>query len=505
MKYQIWIESAALFLFGLGWFALFQPWGFFPDPDAFYHAKMVELISMQGPVQQFPWLDLTTLGAHFADQHFLFHIFLIPFVRLFGMLLGTQIASVIFAAAFLVILYGCLRALRVRFSAAWTILLAVSSALMTRLLLAKASPLAIAWFVLGLTALALRRRALAFITGVGFALSHGGWIILLACQALYVCGETVYVKIVDGMTWKKFFVSSGIRIFFWTAAGVLAGMLIHPNARALIGTLWVQIVKIGIGTPFERVFLGTEWLPVTPGEFISGIAFLLIAGLFVVLGLIVAPRKPLHTAFARRATAFAFPVAATLALTLKSRRGVEYLLPALTLWIAQLFMLLDHASFFAFLKQRRRTLVVVGALMILLVIHDAQGTYDALHHSNRSFDEFAGIARVLRREAHPGDRVFHAVWDQFPQLFVADDRLRYVAGLDPTFLLEARPELSDLYRDFTMGAVTSSAHEVIRDRFGASFVFAERGRTPAFEETLVKDPGFVRLYEDEKTILYRVR
>src|SRR5574337_558546 len=122
---------------------------------------MASLIASQGPLHQFPWLDLTTLGQHFADQHFLFHVLLIPFVRWFGMFPGTQLAAVFFAGLFVTVFYAVLRQLKISRAWFWTALLAASPFLILRLSLGKASPLALAWFVSGLRAMATRRRWLA--------------------------------------------------------------------------------------------------------------------------------------------------------------------------------------------------------------------------------------------------------------------------------------------------------------------------------------------------------
>ena len=100
--------------------------------------------------------------------------------------------------------------------------------------------------------------------------------------------------------------------------------------------------------------------------------------------------------------------------------------------------------------------------------------------------------------------VFHADWDEFPQLFILYDRLRYISGVDPTFLLEANPTLSDAYRDLTLGTVTSSAYTMVHDVFHSSFVFLERPDHAVFEGLLEADPRFTNIYRDDGTAAYQV-
>ncbi|QQR60463.1 hypothetical protein IPH19_03550 [Candidatus Uhrbacteria bacterium] len=85
-----WLRFPVAFFLGSAWFSLFQIWGSFPDPDAFYHAKIASLMLERGPLLSFPWLDLTVLHSGFNDQHLLFHYFLMPFVKWLGFCRGAD-------------------------------------------------------------------------------------------------------------------------------------------------------------------------------------------------------------------------------------------------------------------------------------------------------------------------------------------------------------------------------------------------------------------------------
>jgi hypothetical protein len=459
-----------VFLLAAAWFAFFQPWGAFADPDAFYHAKIASLMLAQGPLQAFPWLDLTAFAQPFADHHFLFHAMLLPFVKIFGMFSGTQIAAIIFAAAFIAVFDAVLRRLAFQHAWLWTFLVATSASMIVRLSLAKASPIALIWFVLGLYAVAKRKRLLAFLIGVGFALSHGGWIILLVCQAMFAFGEMIFLRFVEARSWREALLPPSASAALCTAAGTVVGTMLHPNFPENVQFLWVQVVQIGLGTPLDRVTLGGEWFPPSVRDVLVSVGPLLVASGFILFGLLFAIRKPLDLSRAKLAIALSFPVAGLLALTFKSFRAIEYLVPALAMWLASLWTLADvslwRIEFRRAWEQTMRPLGKYGRrilsyLMVALIaemfLHDARWAWKELHDNPQPFDGVTAAMQPISREANPGDRVYHSGWDFFPPLFAADDRLRYIVGLDPTFLLASHPDLSDAYRDLSLGRATSTA------------------------------------------------
>jgi hypothetical protein len=497
---------ALVFLCSLFWFAAFQPWGGFADPDAFYHAKTSALMAAQGPLQAFPWLDLTVLNTFYADLHFLFHVVTIPFQWVFGMLWGMQVAAVVFAALFALLFFLVAK----RYGAApglATALALSSSGLIVRLSLAKASPLAIGWLVFGLWATTARRHWLVAVATFGFALTHGGWIMLVGSVFLFCLGEVLYDTMVlnKGLKhWREW----NWRSVLGATAGAAIGTLVHPNFPTNLHFLWVQVFKIGVLTP-GRVILGQEWSPVGLGELLTGIAPLLLAGLFTLyIVLFVRRQQAPSTEVGRRIIGTGLVVAAFFALTIKSRRSIEYLVPVLALWLSALWTLVDPVALRADVSAwwlKRRTLVIfLVVLLAFMVGKDWIETRQSLVSHARPFGQFAPAMRAISERAKPGERVFHADWDEFPQLFVLDDRLHYISGVDPTFLLEANPTLSDAYRDLTLGTATSSPYTMIHDVFHSSFVFLERPDHAEFERLVEADARFKNIYRDEESAAYQV-
>ena len=76
---------AGLIIFAafLSLFGYLQAFGGFADPDSYYHVKMAELIASNGIIKNFPWLPFSILQNNYVDHHFLYHVYLAPFVSLF--------------------------------------------------------------------------------------------------------------------------------------------------------------------------------------------------------------------------------------------------------------------------------------------------------------------------------------------------------------------------------------------------------------------------------------
>jgi hypothetical protein len=136
-------EYLLVYLLGFGWFALFQPWGAFNDPDGFTHGKIASLIMQRGFLQDFSWLDLTILHTYFVDQHLGLHLLQIPFIRLvWDAAGGTTLGGNVCGAGCLGF-YACARWVGSQKPWLWTLLLVTATPFVVRMSLAKSSPLAV--------------------------------------------------------------------------------------------------------------------------------------------------------------------------------------------------------------------------------------------------------------------------------------------------------------------------------------------------------------------------
>jgi hypothetical protein len=110
-------------------------------------------------------------------------------------------------------------------------------------------------------------------------------------------------------------------------------------------------------------------------------------------------------------------------------------------------------------------------------------------------------ANWMRANIPPGQIVFNTDWDDFPRLFYYDPTHYYVSGLDPSYLFEKNANLSRLYDRITLGQQEDPG-PLIRDRFGARYVFSDNDHHDFFEKARLSG-WFDIVYEDaDCTIMY---
>jgi len=509
---------AGVFCLALAYFALMLPWNGFNDPDAFYHAKVASLLWSNGPLNSFPWLDLTLAGQHYADLHFLFHVLVAPFTVIFGMFQGLRLVSVLLAATCLTAAYVVLRGVKASQPGFWTAILAVTQPFVPRLLLGKASPLVITLYLLGILVIWRRKPWLAFVIALVYAVAHGGWLLLSAASLILAFGRLVVDRDLTGMPFGR-----ALRHGLWKEVaavfvGGLTGMLVHPNFPENFIFSWTQVFVIGLGTPIGRVIMGTEWLPPEAAYLVTGYAPWIIGLVLGLVGLALAPRHPLDREKAALSLALGILTAIMFAMTIKSRRMTEFLAPTVAIWCGVIWSLVDSRHLAAeagerlekYGKRWKKALAVLLAVLALgLAGREIQGIWQSLHPVNYADAAYRGSFEAVSRLARPGDRVFQSNWDEFPILFAADDRLRYIFGLDPTFLYVASSTLSDDVKNLTWGMTSTTkeqAWELIHERLNSRFVFvSKREFHQPFLKLIESDPRYVKLKEVEDSVTFEVR
>lgn len=506
----------AVFAAATAWFALLIPWHGWNDPDAFYHATMARLIWQGGPLKSFPWLDLTLLGKYFADLHLGYHLFIAPFTALFGDLGGLRIATVVLTGLCVATFDACLAWLKIRRPLIWSILLGTSYSFVFRSLLGKATPLSLTLFLLGLAAAWKRRPWLIAVIAGLYALSYAGWIYLAGSIMLLAFGDVLYDHIIHGMGWKKTLIRSRWRECVAAWAGALIGLCLHPNFPNVFRLFWAQVVTIGLGTPYAHVILGNEWLPADPLGMFSNYAPFVILALVGLSGLLFARREPLDEDRARLLVSVGWIMAVLTALTLKSRRNTEYLAPVVALWCAILWSLVDarrlRDSFISacrsFPKWVQRALpIFIAAVFVFAVSKQVYELWNDMHPGGYTDTVYQQSMDAISQRAQPGDRVFHTSWDEFPMLFHADQRLKYISGLDPTFLYIVSPTLSDQVRDVTWDLSTSTSAEtwsLIHDELHSRFVFVSRTNHDVFLKRVQADPRYLQIASSTDSAAFEV-
>lgn len=489
------------------------------DFDGYYHIKWSRMLweGLRGGnfPPTFTWLPLTTLNPdHYVDHHLLFHVFQIPFT--FGDLRqGAKVASVIFASLAVLSCFWLLLRFRIRYPLLWLLaLLGCSAPFLFRLNMAKAPPLAIIFMVIGIWLLFKKKYwplvPLAFV----FALTYDMVVLLILAAGFWV--------VVIAWTERRF----EWRPLAWVLLGTAAGFVINPYFPQNL-YLFYEHLRIKI-TPSEfSTKVGQEWYPYNSWEFLGNSV---VACAAMVVGYIAF--DPGDRQRAQQSLFFLLFSTALMIMMARWKRIAEYWPPfavmfaafSLQPWLVgarsaftnlpndvldELQPFLDRDELAVATKEQEsralhRTLIggVVAIALATAFVFNARATIIDIGSSERH-DFYRAGAEWMRANIPPGELIFNTDWDDFPRLFYFDPTHRYVSGLDPSYLFDKDPALSKLYDRITLGEQDDPG-PLIRDRFGARFVFTDNGHDDFFDKA-TESGWFEVVYEDAQCTILRIR
>jgi len=481
------------------------------DFDGYYHVKWSRVLweGMKARTfpPAFPWLPLTTLNPKdYVDHHLLFHIFQIPFVAFSDPRLGAKIASVIFAALALLSCFWLLLKYRIRYPLVWLIaVLACAQPFLFRMNMAKAPPFAIIFLIVAIH-LFFKRKSwpllpLAFI----FTWTYDLFVLLVMATFFWV----ITIAVTEfRFEWRP---------LVYVLAGCAAGLVINPYFPHNLQLL-VEHVQIKLTTEEFPTKVGSEWYPYDSWQFLANSV---VACTAMVAGYIAF--EPFERRRAHFPLFFLLFSTALMIMTARWRRIEEYWPPFAVLFAAFAIQpwlegirsyprrlppeILEELE--PFLDQDRNSvrelIPTIAALSVALVLStilffNLRATVHDIQESEPHEFYRAG-AEWLRTNVPPGQVVFNTDWDDFPRLFYFDSSHYYVSGLDPNYLYDKDPDLSRLYDRITLGT-QDDAGPLIRDRFGARYVFSDNSHHEFFDEARASG-WFDIVYEDTQcTIMY---
>lgn len=487
------------------------------DFDGYYHIKWTqtlwESIKSKAFPPAFPWLPLTTLNSRdYVDHHLLFHIFQIPFASSSDPRLGAKIASAFFGGLAVLSCYWLLLRYRVRYGLVWLIaLLACSAPFLFRMNMAKAPPLAIVYLVIAIHLFFKKKYWPLLPLALIFTWTYDLFVLLLMATFFWV--------ITIAITEHRF----EWRPLLYVIVGCAAGMVINPyfphNFQLLAEHIQIKLTASDFNTK-----VGSEWYPYDSWEFLGNSAVACIAMLVGYIAFEPSERRRGHYPIF-----FLLLSTALMIMTARWKRIAEYWPPfailfagfSLQPWLAGFRpyltrlpaeILEELTPFFdrevprpkeeSDLRDVIRATGVVSVALVLSVFlfFNLRATMKEIGQSE-PHDHYRAGAEWLRTHVPPGQIVFNTDWDDFPRLFYYDPTHNYVTGLDPSYLFDKDPNLSQLYDRITLGREEDPG-PLIRDRFGARYVFTDNEHHD-FSDHARLSGWFDIVYEDrECTILY---
>jgi hypothetical protein len=129
---------------------------------------------------------------------------------------------------------------------------------------------------------------------------------------------------------------------------------------------------------------------------------------------------------------------------------------------------------------------------------------DSDYRYRRAMAWATGVDANGKENIPAGERFFNCNWDDFPKLFFLDTKHAYVYGLDPNYLYSENPELYKLLQDIT-SAKTDEAAPIIRERFGANYIFADAKENDEMIAKLLESGWVDMIYEDDEARILKIR
>lgn len=499
-------------------FAFLEASANFVDPDAYFHAKMADLILHGGLVRAFPWLPLTTLAHNFADQHLLYHLFLLPFVAAFGPLAGVKVAAAVFAAAAVATLAWCLRQWGGRYAPYLAALVFTSGTLVFRLALPKAGPLAVATVLVLVTLLRGRRLWPLAALAAAFVWMHGSWPLALAMVGLKLAVNLVAAG--RPAAWQRDDgVRTSLRQALAVALGCLAGLVINPYFPGNLLFYWEQIVQVAVVGYGAAVNVGVEWNSYPLGSLIAENGGLWLAvNTTLVVGLyakVAGAWRGTTRAEARQVAWLAAAAGLLLAMTVRQQRHLEFMMPLMILLTGALWGWFSRAIDWTAMRRDFRAVLPASGLAFTLFAAYLGLAYCYLTSAavmgaarmdrdpRNDWSAAAGMGVWLAAHAEAGAMVFHDDWSDFPKIFYFAPQVRGIAGLDPVFFYRQDAAAFGRWRAVSQGLVAGPAQAILADD-GARYLVVRAANQPLIDR--LAEEGLTDVtYADASFRVYRRR
>lgn len=515
---KTWLAYLFIFVFSFCLLLYLQANPSFADPDSFYHVKMAQLIRDHGIVKDFPWLQFTVLKDYYTDQHFLYHVLLIPFVTLLNPIIGAKLATVMLGSLLVILFCRLLNYFKVKLALIFSLILLLITPFTFRISLVKAPSTSILILILAIYLIFRHKYLWLFLLSFIYVWTYGGFLLILVFAGLYsIVGLLADLMsrfkararhVSEGNIFSRIFKNKNIKLFFSSLGGVLAGLVINPFFPNNLYFYWHQLVKIGIINYQKIIGVGNEWYPYKFIELVSNAVLLSIILVITLILFFINYKKQ-----SRRSVMLFFIFIFFLLLTLKSRRYVEYYVPFALLFGA--FSLNDSLtiinwrltwqSFLQFYFRRKvlTTVILVYILVTIptIILRDINSTKRDLDGGSPYY-KFQKSSQWLVANSQPGDIVFHSSWDEFPVLFYHNAKDYYIIGLDPTFMYDYNKDLYWKMVDITTGKPVDNLSDVLTNDFKASFIFVEINHT-GMNNNIKNNTDFTEVYRDEEAIIYK--
>jgi hypothetical protein len=292
-------------------------------------------------------------------------------------------------------------------------------------------------------------------------------------------------------------------LYLWF--GALLGLVVNPFFPQNLMFYWEQIVQIAVVNYQHVIGVGNEWYPYGFASLWEDLPllFILAAAAIAAFPAALGAKRGegrgdgMRVAIALSSAAFIF-----FAMTLRSRRHVEYFVPLAMLAVGSWMSLMPWQKIAAFMKKNAVPATLLGACLLMMTAAYAGNSFARARKDlggTYRYTLFKGASEYLAANSGEGEVVIHSDWDQMPPLFWWNSKNRYMMGLDPTFLYNASRERYRDYVDFTLGKSPDPAKTM--NTFGSRYAIIDKGHDGM--RRMIEGSGrFEKAYSDSEADVY---
>ncbi|MCA1593015.1 MAG: hypothetical protein LC754_10275 [Acidobacteria bacterium] len=502
------------------------------DYDSYYHFRWSRMLWEGIRAGHFPptfdALPLTTLNQKdYVDHHFLFHVMQIPFTWFADLQQGAKIGTWLFACLAVFSCYWLVVRYRLSYPLLWLLAILGSAApFLYRIHMGKAMSVSIVMLAAGIHLLFQRKYLwllpLAFI----FALTYDMVFLLWVAVGFWLLITLWTERALNRNVWWALG-ALGL-VIVGTGLGYVVNPYFPRNVQLVYEHLAMKVTTKDFSTP-----VGGEWYPYNTWEFLQNCFVAIVAMLAGYLAFRDSDKKATE-----RTLFFLLFSTFLMVVNMRWRRFSEYWPPFAILFAAfALEPFIARARLYvtrpatssddgqaqaetnaARVEKATRARVWEYALVSLAVVVLCAFMGWFVYVTSKDIagmpqpDLYRGGMEWISKNVPPGELVFNSDWDDFPKLFFYDPHRPWVAGLDPTYLLDKNPDLMDAYARIGKGEEENPG-PVIREKFClgegdarrcARYVFTDQDHEPFYNNAL--DSGwFDEVYRDGDCIILRVR
>ncbi|MFH1223620.1 MAG: hypothetical protein V1647_04685 [Pseudomonadota bacterium] len=464
---------------------------FMMGEDSYYHIKFAYLTRVNGIIKSFPWAQFSLWKDHFYDKEFLYHYILQPFT--FGDLTyGGKLAAVFMGTALFVTLFYVLKANRIKYPLFWiAVTFCTTSFFLYRISITRPQTISIL-LSLVMVHLLLNKKYYFLILGAFiYSLAHTGAYVSL----IYA----VIIVLVGYFDDKKF----DWKLIVFTAAGLLVGMVVHPNFPNNFVGWYIQNVNV-LTTAWsgsnDRLGIAGELKPINTRVFVYSSLPLLIP-YFIALYLVfkrkvVVSQKTLMLFAIASAYLFAF---------LNSLRFCEMWTP-FSIWFLASFYT-DAQKEFDLKEWVLKNKILFAVLLATFISAYSSFYLTSYNNLYRDFRNNPNVtlnmdATWVKHNIPDGSLVYTCDWDDAPYLFFGNDKARYLVFLDPHFMHDWDKNIWEIWYRTSNGRM-SDPYSSLKNVFKADYVYCTSD-FKALIEQMKKDKRFKEVHKSSAAVIFEV-